>query len=51
MSKTPSDEPTTIADLERKIDLLDLKLDRIKNELAAFGFGAIVVTVLYYFRH
>ena len=60
MSRPPTDEDMdlmlgyqnhqpTLADLERKIDVLGLKLDKIKSELTAFGIGVFVVLVLHYF--
>lgn len=41
---------TTLGDLERKIDRLELKIDKVKGELTAFGIGAFVVFVLHYFN-
>lgn len=61
MSKTPSDDEmdlmfgyparqTTLSDLEHKIDLLGLKIDRLKNEITSAGIGAIVVMALIYYN-
>lgn len=60
MTDSPSDEEmdlafgfskpqTTLRDLEHKIDLLGLKIDRIRNEITSAGIGVVFVLVLHYF--
>lgn len=41
---------TTLRDLEYKIDLINLRLERLKNELMSAGIGIIVTMALIYYN-
>lgn len=44
----PKRQPTP-RELENKLDVLGLKIDRLKNEVMIFGIGLIVlIAILYY---
>lgn len=40
----------TLRDLEHKIDLLGLKIDRIRSEITSAGIGALIVMALIYYN-
>lgn len=45
----PKPQPT-LRDLEYKIDLINIRLERLKNELMSAGIGIIVTMALIYYN-